>query len=113
MNQDILEQAEELLGKAVKVEATRGWGIFWCPFHNDADRAGNGGHANFGVHLEQGYWSCLRCGVKGGSLNALRRKLGKVPSGDAGRKPIQPVSAPHKYVAPSQTAQLDEALAET
>jgi hypothetical protein len=107
MNQDILEQAEELLGKAVKVETNRDWGIFWCPFHNDSARAGNGGHANFGVHLEQGYWACLRCGAKGGSLNALRLKLGK------DWKPIQVVSAPYKHVAPSQTALLDEALAET
>ena len=108
MNQDILNQAEELLGKAVKVEATRAWGIFWCPFHNDSARAGNGGHANFGVHLEHGYWACLRCGVKGGSLNALRQKLGK------DWKPMQVASAPQKYVAaPSQTALLDEALAET
>ena len=107
MNQDILKQAEELLGKAVKVEANRDWGIFWCPFHKDVDHAGNGGHANFGVHLEQGYWACLRCGVKGGSLNALRRKLGK------NWKPIQAVSVSQKHVAPSQTALLDEALAET
>lgn len=107
MNQDILTQAEELLGKAVKVETNRDWGIFWCPFHNDSARAGKGGHANFGVHLEHGYWACLRCGVKGGSLNALRHKLGK------GWQPIQVVSAPRKQVAPSQTALLNEAMAET
>lgn len=107
MNQDILTQAEELLGKAVKVETHRNWGIFWCPFHNDSARAGKGGHANFGVHLEHGYWACLRCGVKGGSLNALRHKLGK------GWQPMQVVSAPRKQIAPSQTALLNEALAET
>lgn len=73
MNPDILQQAEALLGKAVKVEGNRDWGIFWCPFHNDSARAGQGGHANFGVHLEKGYWACLRCGAKGGSLKSLSK----------------------------------------
>lgn len=94
MNQDILEQAEELLGKAVKVESTRSWGIFWCPFHNDLARAGNGGHANFGVHLEHGYWACLRCGAKGGSLNALRQKLGKDSCPLISAKPVAQIGGP-------------------
>ena len=77
MDQEILAQAEELLGKAVKVEAHRDWAIFWCPFHGDHDRAGRGGHANFGVHLVKGYWKCLRCGQSGGSLRSLGSKLGQ------------------------------------
>src|SRR5512140_1728831 len=101
MNTDILQQAEELLGKAVKVEMHRAWAIFWCPFHNDSARAGDGGHANFGVHLEKGYWSCLRCGAKGGSLNSLRKKLGK------DFQPTQVNAPARKYEAgPSQTASL-------
>ena len=46
---DTLSQAQELLGPPVRIEAHRGWAVFWCPFHNDAARAGQGGHANFGV----------------------------------------------------------------
>ena len=75
--EDILSAAEEILGPAVRVERHRDWAIFWCPFHGDEDRAGQGGHPNFGVHLVEGYWKCLRCGASGGSLNALRQKLGQ------------------------------------
>jgi len=107
MNTDIVQQAEELLGKAVKVEMHRDWAIFWCPFHNDSAREGKSGHANFGVHLEKGYWSCLRCGAKGGSLNSLRKKLGKEG------KPMQVATTPYRHDAqPTQTTALDEALAE-
>ncbi|MBN2118721.1 MAG: hypothetical protein JW730_19280 [Anaerolineales bacterium] len=56
---DILSAAEEILGPAVRVERHRDWAIFWCPFHSDEDRAGEGGHPNFGVHLVEGYWKCL------------------------------------------------------
>lgn len=108
MDNDILAQAEEILGKAVKVEAHRSWAIFWCPFHNDSARAGNGGHANFGVHLVKGYWVCLRCGEKGGSLNSLRKKLGQ------DWKPADTLVAVTRYDShPSQVNFLDEALAET
>ena len=75
--ENILSAAEEILGTAVRVERHRDWAIFWCPFHNDASREGEGGHPNFGVNLVNGYWKCLRCGATGGSLNALRIKLGQ------------------------------------
>ena len=75
--ENILSAAEEILGQAVRVERHRDWAIFWCPFHNDASREGEGGHPNFGVNLVNGYWKCLRCGATGGSLNALRIKLGQ------------------------------------
>jgi hypothetical protein len=104
---DILSAAEELLGPAVRVERHRDWAVFWCPFHKDADRAGHGGHPNFGVHLVKGYWKCLRCGATGGSLNSLRVKLGqnwKPPvSAAAPRRPPRP---------PSQVQLLDEAMSE-
>ncbi|MFZ5903200.1 MAG: toprim domain-containing protein [Chloroflexota bacterium] len=105
--EDILSAAEELLGRAVKVERHRNWAVFWCPFHNDADRRGQGGHPNFGVHLVDGYWKCLRCGATGGSLNALRIKLGqdwKPPVSD-----VQPIRPPRP---PSQVWMLDEAVSE-
>jgi hypothetical protein len=73
---DILSEAIELLGSAVKVERHRGWAIFWCPFHADSTRQGEGGRPNFGVQLDQGFWKCLRCGASGPNLAALRRKLG-------------------------------------
>src|SRR5512139_2142306 len=75
--EDILSSAEELLGPAVRVERHRNWAIFWCPFHGDEDRAGQGGQPNFGVNTAEGYWKCLRCGASGGSINVLRQKLGK------------------------------------
>lgn len=107
MNQDILNAAEELLGKAVKVEEHRDWAIFWCPFHGDQTRAGNGGHANFGVHLVKGYWKCLRCGATGGSLKSLSKKLGadwKPPNADTlTRKPVR---------LPTQVDCLDEAMSD-
>ena len=43
MDIDILSAAEEILGPAVRVERHRDWAVFWCPFHNDSDRAGYGG----------------------------------------------------------------------
>lgn len=107
MNSDILQQAEALLGKAVKVEGNRDWGIFWCPFHNDSARSGQGGHANFGVHLEKGYWACLRCGAKGGSLKSLSKKLGR----DWQPVPVT-TTPPVEEARPSRTPFLDEALAE-
>jgi len=107
MNQDILSAAEELLGKAVKIEAHRDWAIFWCPFHGDQIRAGQGGHANFGVHLVKGYWKCLRCGAMGGSLKSLANKLGtdwKPPETDTTRrKPAR---------LPTQVDCLDEAMSD-
>ena len=108
MDQEILAQAEELLGKAVKVEAHRDWAIFWCPFHGDHDRAGRGGHANFGVHLVKGYWKCLRCGQSGGSLRSLSSKLGqnwKAPESEDRRRkparlPTQVASSPGRVCCP-------------
>jgi DNA primase len=107
MNQDILNIAEELLGEAVKVETHRDWAIFWCPFHDDHQRAGSGGHANFGVHLVKGYWKCLRCGATGGSLKSLARKLG------ADWRPPGTDTARHKPVRlPTQVDCLDEAMSD-
>jgi hypothetical protein len=84
----ILAGALSLLGQAVRVNYLRGWAEFWCPFHNDAARAGSHGRPNFGVCLEDGHWKCLRCGVSGPSLESLGRKLGK------------------QYSAPSDTCQI-------
>ena len=75
--ENILSAAEEILGTAVRVEDHRDWAIFWCPFHNDASREGEGGHPNFGINLISGYWKCLRCGASGGSLKSLQTRLGQ------------------------------------
>ena len=107
MDIDILSAAEEILGPAVRVERHRDWATFWCPFHNDSDRAGQGGHPNFGVHLTEGYWKCLRCGASGGSLKSLSYKLGvnwKPPVSAA------PPTRPER--PPTQVERLDEAMAE-
>ena len=107
MDVDILSAAEEILGQAVRVERHRDWAVFWCPFHNDSDRAGRGGQPNFGVHLTEGYWKCLRCGASGGSLKSLSYKLGvdwKPPVSAA------PPTRPER--PPTQVEQLDEAMAE-
>jgi len=105
--EDILSGAEEILGTAVRVERHRDWAIFWCPFHNDSDRAGEGGHPNFGVNLVSGYWKCLRCGATGGSLNALRIKLGQ-----GWRPPVSAMSPKRPPRPPSQVGMLDEAMSE-
>ncbi len=107
MEEDILSAAEEILGPAVQVERHRDWAIFWCPFHNDSERAGRGGHANFGVHLIHGYWKCLRCGESGGSLNTLRRRLGQ-----EWKPPVSAAPPTRGERPPSQVEHLDEALAE-
>ena len=73
--ENILSAAEEILGTAVRVEDHRNWAIFWCPFHNDASREGEGGQPNFGVNLQSGYWKCLRCGASGGSLQDIAPTL--------------------------------------
>ena len=105
--EELLSAAEEILGTAVRVESHRDWAIFWCPFHNDSSRAGEGGHPNFGVNLVSGYWKCLRCGATGGSLNALRAKLGQ------GWKPSVSGSSPtHPKKPPTQVQMLDEAVSE-
>ena len=104
---DILSIAEGILGTAVRVEDHRGWAIFWCPFHNDASREGEGGHPNFGVNLQSGYWKCLRCGTSGGSLKSLQDKLGRgyIPPGSE-IKPTRPKRPP------TQVQLLDEAVSE-
>jgi hypothetical protein len=107
MMEDILSAAEEILGRAERVESHRDWAVFWCPFHNDASREGAGGHPNFGVNLSSGYWKCLRCGATGGSLNSLRLKLGRnwKPSVS-----VMPPTRPQK--PPTQVQLLDEAVSE-
>ena len=105
--ENILSAAEEILGTAVRVESHRDWAIFWCPFHNDASRAGQGGQPNFGVNLVSGYWKCLRCGASGGSLQSLQIKLGQ------DWKPIVSAPAPtHPQRPPTQVQLLDEAVSE-
>jgi len=79
MNPEILRRAEELLGPPVRLETHREWGIWWCPFHPDAERGGRRGRPNFGIHLEEGHWRCFVCGAKGPSLDALARELGERP----------------------------------
>jgi len=63
--ENILSAAEEILGTTVRVEAHRDLAIFWCPFHIDSSREGEGGHPNFGVNLVSGYWklSTRSCGI--------------------------------------------------
>jgi hypothetical protein len=104
---DILSSAEEILGTAVRVERHRDWAIFWCPFHNDASREGQGGHPNFGVNLGSGYWKCLRCGATGGSLNALRIKLGQ-----NWKPPVSATPPTRPSRPPTQVGMLDEAVSE-
>ena len=105
--QDILSIAEGILGTAVRVEEHRGWGIFWCPFHNDAGREGAGGHPNFGVNLQSGYWKCLRCGASGGSLKSLQNKLGRgyLP-------PVSETRPTRPKRPPTRVQLLDEAVSE-
>ena len=74
--ENILSAAEEILGTAVRVERHRDWAIFWCPFHNDASREGEGGHPNFGVNLVNGYWKCLRCGCRRWLVDAPTNQTG-------------------------------------
>ena len=73
---DILGDVIEMLGPPVKVDHRRGWATWWCPFHPDAEKAGSSKKPNFGVHIEDGYWKCMRCGASGGSLKSLSYKLG-------------------------------------
>lgn len=104
----MLSAAEAILGQAVRVERHRDWAVFWCPFHEDRQRAGQGGQPNFGVHLVKGYWKCLRCGASGGSLVSLGKKLGQEQ-----RQPSASIPQPiRKARPPSQVEMLDEALAE-
>ena len=102
---DILSQAQDLLGPPVRLEAHRGWAVFWCPFHHDEARTGEHGKPNFGVQLEEGYWKCLRCGESGASLAVLRRKLG------AYQPPLRRIPRSQRPPTP-QTEGLDEAVAE-
>ena len=109
--ENILSAVEEILGQAVRVERHRDWAIFWCPFHNDANHEEEGGHPNFGVNLVDGYWKCLRCGATGGSLNALRIKLGQdwKPPVSVMVGTTMPTRPPKP---PSQVKMLDEAMSE-
>jgi len=111
--ENILSAAEEILGTAVRVEDHRNWAIFWCPFHNDASREGEGGQPNFGVNLVNGYWKCLRCGASGGSLKSLQTKLGQVPHVDGKWKPTVSATTPTRPKRPpTQVQLLDEAVSE-
>ena len=107
-NIDILAQAEELLGPAVSVDH-RGWATWWCPFHPDSDRRGRRGKPNFGVHLDEGNWKCLRCGASGGSLTSLSRKLGVIDWHPRSATSLPPRPTIH----PSQVSALDEAISAT
>ena len=98
--ENILSAAEEILGTAVRVEDHRNWAIFWCPFHNDASREGEGGQPNFGVNLVSGYWKCLRCGASGGSLKSLQTKLGQASHGDGKWKPTVSATTPTRPKRP-------------
>ena len=104
---DILSIAEGILGTAVRVEDHRGWAIFWCPFHNDVSREGQGGQPNFGVNLQSGYWKCLRCGASGGSLKSLQDKLGRgyIP-------PVSETKPTRPKRPPTQVQLLDQAVSE-
>jgi hypothetical protein len=105
--ENILSAAEEILGTAVRVEDHRNWAIFWCPFHNDVSREGEGGQPNFGVNLVSGYWKCLRCGASGGSLKSLQIKLGR------DWKPTVSATTPTRQKRPpTQVQLLDEAVSE-
>ena len=91
--QSIEDQVIELLGQPVQAEDSRGWAHWWCPFHPDSSRAGQGGSPNFGVNLrsEHGHWKCLRCSARGGGLNSLRKKLGRsTPVSVSNVSPIPP-----------------------
>ncbi|MBX3038582.1 MAG: toprim domain-containing protein [Anaerolineales bacterium] len=105
--ENILSVAEEILGTAVRVELHRDWAIFWCPFHNDASRQGEGGQPNFGVNLTSGYWKCLRCGASGGSLKSLQTKLGQTYT-----PPVSVVPPLRSKRLPTQVQLLDEAVSE-
>jgi len=88
---DILGELIEILGPPIKVDHRRGWATWWCPFHPDAEQAGSSKKPNFGVHLEAGYWKCLRCGASGGSLKSLSYKLGADWRSDPGTYTAQVV----------------------
>ena len=105
---EILNEAQKILGQAVRIEEHRGWAIFWCPFHNDDARAGQGGRPNFGVNFrsDKGFWKCLRCGESGHSIAALRRKL------DVPRLKSKTLNETPYRVSRPQIAGLDEAIAE-
>jgi DNA primase len=105
---DILSEAQEILGQPVRIEEHRGWAIFWCPFHNDGARAGQGGKPNLGINIrsKKGFWKCLRCGEAGSSLAVLRRKLG------VSRPETKTPSGTLEQVPRSLVAGLDEALSE-
>jgi len=92
--QEILAEAEDILGPAEKVEWHRRWAVFWCPFHDDFSRQGKRGRPNFGVNLDEGYWKCLRCGASGPSLKALRHRLGKGWTPPLPERPAEPQRPP-------------------
>jgi len=104
MDQEILSEARDILGPPVKVNTRRGWATWWCPFHDDEGKHGKSKRPNFGVHLAEGYWKCLRCGKSGGSLYALRRELGLRP------KDRRPVPVPVPEPEPNPVPLLGEAL---
>jgi hypothetical protein len=111
MNIDILREAAELLGSPPAIPPDhRGWAHWWCPFHNDSERAGRGGHPNFGINLELGYYKCLRCGASGPSLSALSHQLGRGWRPELSQESALNSFAGHDLKV-SHIPELDEALA--
>ena len=109
MKIDLLREAEALLQSPPAIPPdSRGWAHWWCPFHGDSLRAGRGGHPNFGINIEIGYYKCLRCGESGPSLSFLSHRLGK-----GWRPDLSQAAAMDSYaheVPKSKVDQLDEAL---
>jgi hypothetical protein len=108
-NIDILATATEILGSPPAIPNDgRGWAHWWCPFHGDSQRAGQGGRPNLGINLEIGFWKCLRCGKSGGSLASLSKELGKGWKAEYSQNAVMNNFAPE---APrSQVGELQEAL---
>jgi hypothetical protein len=107
---DILAEATKILQSPPVIPSdSRGWATWWCPFHGDSLRAGRGGHPNFGINIEIGYYKCLRCGESGPSLSYLSHKLGKGWRPDLSQA-VAIDSYAGREVPKSKVNQLDEAL---
>jgi hypothetical protein len=109
-NIDILAEATRILQSPPVIPPDhRGWAHWWCPFHGDSLRAGQGGHPNLGINLEIGYYKCMRCGASGPSLSHLSHQLGQ-----GWRPDLTQAAAMDNYAAreprKSRVTELDEAL---